>query len=180
MKYNELTDEQKQKAISRMRDINVDHDWYESCYDTIVEGGKLLGFDIKVKGFSLDYGRGDYIELSGTYRYKPGCIEATKDWPALRLIAHGLVRVQCEHFYKLEASLNPSRYRPKGTSFTVYKNGHEYDDSALGTVLRDFEEWAFRLLYEEYEWMTSDEAIIEAIEANEYEFTVADRNTIIL
>jgi hypothetical protein len=37
-------------------------------------------------------------------------------------------------------------------------------------ALRSFEHWAWRVLRDEYEYLTSAEAIKETIEANEYEF----------
>ena len=37
-------------------------------------------------------------------------------------------------------------------------------------ALRSFEHWALTLLRREYDYFTSEEAIIETIEANEYEF----------
>ena len=39
-------------------------------------------------------------------------------------------------------------------------------------VLRDLARWLYRQLEREYDYLTSDEAVDEAIVANEYSFTV--------
>ncbi len=42
-------------------------------------------------------------------------------------------------------------------------------------ALRDLARWLYRQLEREYEYLTSDEAVDEAIAANEYTFTEAGR-----
>ena len=46
------------------------------------------------------------------------------------------------------------------------------DDDALKEAVRDFCHWSYRVLQEDYEYLTSKEAIIEAIYANDYDFEV--------
>ena len=38
-------------------------------------------------------------------------------------------------------------------------------------LMRDFAEWIYRGLEQEYDWRQSDECVDESMESNEYEFT---------
>ena len=53
----------------------------------------------------------------------------------------------------------------------------EYLDLALETrvldLMRDFAEWIYRSLEQEYEYRLSDEAIEDTIRANDYQFQAA-------
>jgi hypothetical protein len=45
------------------------------------------------------------------------------------------------------------------------------DEKELLKLMRDFADWIFHGLREEYEYQMSDESVDETLEANEYEFT---------
>lgn len=147
---------------------------------------------IYFSGFSS---QGDGACWEGSYRYKAGALKAVmKEFPAewtdqsgeyhysegnaeLHRIAKGLQDLQRRHFYKLEAD--------------VYHRGHYYNSGCmrvdaghadshfrdignaeedLSALLRDFADWIYRRLEEEYEYLQSDEVVDEAILANEYTF----------
>ena len=83
-------------------------------------------------------------------------------------VAKDLQALQKRHFYSLSCAVT------KGRSMNYYRCfrfGEDYECEDLGDILDDFAHWARILLRDEYEWLTSDEAVQEAIEANEYEFT---------
>lgn len=48
-------------------------------------------------------------------------------------------------------------------------------EDAVAEALRDLARWLYRQLKREYECLTSDEAVDEAITANEYTFTATGR-----
>ena len=50
-----------------------------------------------------------------------------------------------------------------------YRDVGEAEDE-VQTLLRDFADWIYARLEEEYEYRTSDEQVEESIRANEYEF----------
>ena len=53
-KFEELTEEQKENAIEKLSDINVDFDWWQFIYEDAERIGlKITGFDI---------GRGSYCK----------------------------------------------------------------------------------------------------------------------
>lgn len=48
-------------------------------------------------------------------------------------------------------------------------------EDAVSEALRDLARWLYRRLEREYDYLSSDEAVDETIEANEYTFTEAGR-----
>jgi len=172
--FEELSESAQQHAIEKLWDLNVDHDWWDCSYETITTAARCLGIDCTVSGFDLD--RGAYVSLCGSYSYR-------KDWRAalahefggdtlaeLVKIGEELQKVQRPAFYSVSSDLRPGYY---GTAYTVYSKFGAYFTNDLIDALRSFEHWAWRLLRDEYEHLTSAEAIKETIEANEIEFDEA-------
>lgn len=131
LKFSELTDLQKKKVLDKMRDINVDGDyWHDSVTDEFKAKLSDLGYTNIKTQFSGFWSQGD------------------------------------------------------GASFSAEKDGHEIsmtgrychssnmtcDDKALLTESQDLAKQYYRDLEKAYVYYTSDESIIETIEANDYEF----------
>lgn len=177
--YEELDEAAKEKVLEDMWDLNVDYYWWEFSYDYIREAGLLLGIDVKVQGFDLD--RGSYISLNGSYSYQKGAAAAVRaeyNNGDLVAIAEELQEAQRPMFYQACADFSPIRGYRDGTTITVEGygdmwNDHYIEDNAhtIEEPLRDFVYWALSVLQNEYEYLTSREAIEESIMANEYLFT---------
>lgn len=179
--FNELSDEAKQKALECLNDLNVDHDWWDFVYDDAKEIGKLLGIDIEDIYFSGFWSQGDGAQFVGSYCYERESVKKVRAYAPkdaeLHEIAQGLYEVQRRHFYKLQARVDHygHYHHEMSTDIDVL-----YGDVVLPSndgvtedvtdCLRDFMRWIYRRLKEEYYYLTSEEAIIESIEANEYEF----------
>ena len=169
--FSELSDKAKQRAIEKLCDINTDFDWWEFTYETITTAARCLGIVCRVEGFDLD--RGQSIELRGGYSYRKGWRAALAHefggdtLAALVKIGEELQSAQRRAFYCASIDLSPVRH---GTAYTVYSKFGAYVTDDLMDALRSFEHWALTLLRREYDYLTSEEAIIETIEANEYEF----------
>ena len=58
-KFEELTEEQKENALSKLREINVDHDWWDFTFQDAEEIG------LKITSFGLDRNR----HAEGVRRY---------------------------------------------------------------------------------------------------------------
>jgi len=145
--FDELSDQAKQKAIADNCGINVDYwCWWHSIYDD----AETIG--LKITGFGLDRNRhctGHEMSNANTLT-----------------IAH---KIKIEH----------------GFDTPTYKLADEYikeyaalDDDIDAGELLDFEneflnslleEYSI-LLQREYEWLTSEETIVDSLRANEYEF----------
>ena len=143
--FDELSDQAKQRAIANNCGINVDYwEWYHSVYDDAENIG------LKITGFDLDRNR----HCTG---------KAVDD---VLTIAH---KIKTEH----------------GFDTPTYELANEFikdyaalDEDIDADELRDFkneflksilEEYSI-LLQKEYEWLMSEDAIVDSLRANEYEF----------
>lgn len=188
-KFPELSDAAKEKAREWYRNGAWDYDWWDSVYADADTIAGLMGITMDRKGkhsptiyFSGFWSQGDGACFEGTYCYKKGSVKAIKDYAPrdeeLHRIATGLQDLQRRNFYALSASMKQhGHYNHSGCmTVSVSDDRHTYrwvDASAedeLTQYMRDFADWIYGQLEKEYEWLTSDEQVDEAIIANEYEF----------
>ena len=166
--FDELSEAAQERAINDLRHVDVDGDWYENVYYTVRAAGKLIGLDIDRIYFDPDL----YCIFDAEYRYVRGAVNAVRnEFPQgtkLYGIARDLQDLQKRHFYSLSCNVSSQR---DTNSYQCFRFGEDYESDALGDILDNFAHWARILLRDEYEYLTSDEAIREMIEANEYEFT---------
>jgi hypothetical protein len=149
--FDELSDESKERAVRHFRETNVDYEWYESTYEDAEQAG------IKITGFDID--RGNYITTE---------LMTNAEDVAKKIISeHGEM---CETFktaseyLKERAAVVAPEFEDGDIDESVYE---DIDDEFKRSIGEDY----LSMLRQEYEYQTSDEAIIESIEANEYEFT---------
>ena len=171
-RFAELSDEAKERALNDLRMVDVDGDWYENVYYTIRAAGELLGLEIGGIHFDI----GSYCIFDAHYRYVRGAVKAARkefSWADdLCNVAQKLQTLQKQHFYSLSCNVASQR---DTNSYRCFRFGEDYECEDLGDILDDFAHWARILLRDEYEWLISDAAIREMIEANEYEFTEAGK-----
>ena len=160
--FKELDEKTKQKVIQNNAEINVKYDWWECTYDTFKEVGvKIEGFDI-YRGESEIQFYLDHTEVASKIIETFG--ESTP------------ISITCKNFMKERDAL-VKKYG-EGNEIAGYSVKEElYDEfdeeeeeiilDFAGELNADILEWLTR----EFEWLTSEESIIEAIEENEYEFT---------
>jgi len=182
--FGELSDDVKQEVVEDMADINVDYDWWYD-YDDKKEIVKLMGIDIDNIYFSGFSSQGDGACFEGSYEYRKGCVKAIMDYAPKDTELHRIIKelqsIQKKCFYSAKASVKQSGhymhkycteisvdFENRNTSIDYYNQEHEENITEL---LRDYMEWIYRSLEKDYEYLTSEKAIIETIEANEYEFT---------
>ena len=166
--FAELSDDAKDRALNAFRDINVEFDWWDGAYDMICTAGKLLGLDIDRISFDADL----YCIFNADYEYARGAAKSIQaEFPHatdLHEVARKLQALQRRHFYSLSCAVTEGRSMNR---YECFRFCEDYECSDLGDIIDDFAYWAWILLCDEYEYLTSDEAVQEAIEANEYEFT---------
>ena len=167
--FAELSETAQERALNAFRCSNVEFNWWEDSYDTIRTAGKLLGLDIDMIYCDTDL----YCIFDASYEYVRGAVKAVKaEFPQdteLHGIAKDLQALQKRHFYSLSCNVASQR---DTNSYQCFRFGEDYECD-LGDILDDFAHWARILLRDEYEYLTSDEAIQEMIESNEYEFDEA-------
>jgi hypothetical protein len=155
-KFDELSDEAKEKAIERLADINVDYEWWKGIYEDASNIGlKLTAFDID---------RGSYAEGNFTLSAEEVAANIIRD--------HGEM---CETYKTAENFLkehDPVYADYMDEKSENYESGEsedklqEMESEFLKSLLEDYR----IMLSHEYDYLTSEEAIKETIEANEYEF----------
>ena len=166
--FAELSEEAQERALNAFRCSNVEFNWWEDSYDTIRTAGKLLGLEIDDIHFDADL----YCIFDAHYRYVRGASAAVCkefSWADdLHKIASELQALQKRHFYSLSCAVTKGRTTNR---YSCFRFGEDYECEDLGDIIDDFAHWARVLLRDEYEYLTSDDAVKETIEANEYEFT---------
>jgi len=148
--FNELSEEAKKTAIEKLYDINVNHDWWEFTY----EDAKNIG--LKITSFDLDRNRHAKGEL----------ILSFAEVIANILKDHGET---CDTYKTAEKYME--WWQPVFNKYMETEEGEEELMEIEEDFLKDLLEDYSIILQREYEYLTSEEAIIETIEANEYEFT---------
>lgn len=182
--FNELSEGAKQHAIEKLHTINTDYEWYDATFDDAKEIGRIMGIDINNIYFSGFSSQGDGACFEGRYEYRKGSVKELKAYAPvdteLHRIAKALQDIQRKAFYRLTAHVKQSgHYNHKYCTVIDVYNSESGDyatdeqSDAITETLRDFMEWIYRTLEKECEYLESEEAIIETIEANEYEFDTA-------
>lgn len=169
-KFNELSDEAQDKAVEKLADINVDYeDWYIWTLEAAAEQWEEkygLIFDPKTTYFDFD--RAFWIAFKDIYvdDYK-------KLYRALEM-SHGekLALTRGDMGFDFRMSYH------SGSRMSTSLEIDDYRDPIAPDLTVDPDQWFTEiyqtLLYDiqnTYEHLVSEEAIIETIEANEYEFT---------
>ena len=191
-KYEELNDRAKQRARECYLEGGLDYSWWEFCYDDFARVAEILGIDLSQRAVPLMNGKcryepeiyfsgfnhqGSGSSFCGTYGYAKGAVAKIKEYAPqdkeLHRIAQGLQDVQRRHFYRLIADITSVRDHyirvEVEDSENRYRDIGDAEDDVRG-LMNDFNDWMFKCLQDEYEYLTSDEAAEESIIANEYEF----------
>lgn len=188
--FDELSEDAKQKVCSR----EGEHfeTWF--IYDDIVRMAEILGIEIDTHPVRLMGGgshskpcinwqmfcQGEGACFTGTYQYAKGStrtIRAESNDGDLHQIADDLRAVQRKNFYRLEAKIThrDRYYHAHSMDIDVVDREDQYRDlgdaeDAIKEALRDFANWMYKRIEEEYEYQTSEEAVRETAHANDWEF----------
>lgn len=143
--FDELTEEAQDRAIEKQADINVDYEWWDSIEDDAEQIGlSIIEFDTyrrTVKGKLLN----DAID-----------------------VAEAIIRNHGEDCdtYKL-AKRYIEDYEALPQDEDGWRDSEEIDEEFEYALSQEY----LSMLIKDYEYLTSREAIIETIVANDYSFT---------
>ena len=160
--FSELSETAKENAINNLSDINIDSDWWNSICEDAAQ------VNIKIKSFDID--RGSYLNAK--------FIESAYNTANLIILNHG---ESCETYKTAKTFINDynelvCKYSD-GIKTDIVAEGNEYNfDNEAEDLENDFlqsisEDYRI-ILSNKYDYLTSETAIIETIEANEYYFTI--------
>ena len=150
--FEELPEEAQRHAIEKYWDMNVDYDWWEFTYmDASDIGLEITGFNLrrgqectgKLERTALDVANKileNHGPDSNTYKTATDYIHAYKD-------------LALKEAFRDDADAE-------------YFDTEDIDDEFLKSLLNDY--WS--ILQKEYDYLTSDKVVREALIANEYEF----------
>ena len=180
--FDELPEAIKAKVIEKYRDINTDYEWHDMSLADWKEKLEAMGFEepkIAFRGFccqgdgaSFDCKNVDVEMFLASQKKK-------KDFEELvKAIKKGTVDVSASviridhhysHEYTVRGDVENSYLDNDDTGFTLQKQAQELED-LITEVVRNISRNIYMKLESEYEYLTSDKAVIETIEANEYTF----------
>ncbi len=135
--------------------------------------------------FSGFCSQGDGACFEGRWHWQPATARRLREYATqdheLHRIADALQAVQKRNFWQLQAEIHHrGRYcHPYSMDITVTRNSPTGQamtadaEAAVSEALRDLAFWLYRQLENEYDRLTSDAAVDEALLINEYTFTEA-------
>jgi len=159
--FNELTDEAKQAVLCELASVNVDHEWWDGEYE---DAKNVL---LKLTEFDLDRNRhckGEFIENAKDTAQK--IIEDHGDMCGTFQTAKGYLEDRRKLVEKYSGGIN-TQIVAEDNEYEFDNDCEELDADFLRSILEDYS----IMLQKQYEYLTSEEAIVETIEANKYEFT---------
>lgn len=156
--FDELDEKAKRKALDSLIETNVDYEWWESMYeDSARVGIKITSFDLDKECCGEFIGSApESAELilkehgEGTETYKTAQMFLTDRDSLVEKYSDG-IKKDCV------ADGNEDAYDTEAD---------EHEEDFLRAILEDY----LVLLKQEYEYLTSDEAVIETINSNDWTF----------
>ncbi|MGV6876574.1 antitoxin of toxin-antitoxin stability system [Pseudochelatococcus sp. B33] len=199
---DELSDAARERARAWYREGSLDSDWYDATFEDFEHICEILGLRLKTRPVRLYGGgsrqkpciwfsgfssQGDGACFDSFYSYRKEAPRHIRGYAPqdkeLHRIADALQAIQRRNFYQLhaEASHRGHYYHEYSMTISVERDSPTYQDmtadaeDVVTETLHDLARWLYRQLEREYEYLTSDEAVDEAILANEYTFTETGR-----
>ena len=198
----ELSEAAKDRARGWYREACLDHEWYDAVFEDFERICRILGVtlgttpvrlmgggtrdkaQIYFRGFAS---QGDGACFEGSFHHARGGTGAIRAYAPkdteLHRIADDLQSAQRKNFYQLTANIHHrgNYCHEHSMAIEVERDSPTWQpmtDGAEDTVteaLRDLARWLYRQLEREYDYLTSDDAVDEAIALNEYSFTAEGR-----
>ena len=149
--FNEWDADTQSVILDKHRDINLSHNWWENIY----YDAEIIG--IKLDGFDLDRNKhcsGKFINKA--WQVAKNIISEHGDDCQTKNIALQYEKDVCSIAYEHEG---------KEDEYT-HTEHEELESEFLNDILNEYA----NILQREYEYLYSDEAIIETLVVNQYEF----------
>ena len=169
----ELEGSARKNALEWLRE-GLDYDWWKYVYEDAKKCASILGIEIdKIysSGFSSP---GDGACFDGNYAYRKGWKKALKDYvnvPEIERIGQALQDLQKRYFYAVECSIScDDRYMRTRADFHWDDPTPENIQDDFSQLFTDFASWIYRQFESEYDWLSSEEQLIETAQANDYQF----------
>jgi len=173
--FSELSETAKEKALDKARE-NVEFDDTSVIEDFKTICG-LIGIDVDQVYYSGFSSQGDGASFMGKAQYAKGAAKALKDYAPTDTDLHSLVdqwaEFQKRNFYKLSCDITQTGnyYHENTMRFQWYKDGEYWGDQKDGeAILKGFAQWLYSRLSKDYDYQTSENAIIASFGYNDCVF----------
>jgi hypothetical protein len=199
--FSELTEENQLKIVERNRDKEVCYeDWCEHVLTDATEVGKRLGIDIQEIQYSGFWSQGDGARFRGFFKPKSNMREALREYAPVDEELHGiadrLAAVQEDYCWLVECEIafehwghyvHDNNTRFEFEPIGIDHNGDEVwmkesDEQEVKDALRRLMRWIYRQLEKQYEYLTGDEHLLQALSDydDEYEVEIEDGEEILV
>ena len=174
----ELEGRAKENALDWLRE-GLDYEWYDFVFEDAKECASILGIEINNIYFSGFYSQGDGACFDGRFSYAKGWKKALKAYAPigkeLFSIGQRLQEIQKPFLYKIEGkvSCDDRYFRTYTGDATINGRFADVPDHVMDDLSKPFSDlagWIYRNLEKEYEWLTSEDQLIETAKANGYAF----------
>lgn len=176
-----------QELIDKHRDINVDYEWWDFTYADFGTICDIVGIELDKSepSFSGFCSQGDGASFTGSYRFKDDAPAKIREHAPQDEELHRIADQLClvgRMYYPAYVTMRRIWGSRSIHECTMYVNdvepidgdaddwAHEVHDAVereVQDLMRDLARWLYRSLEAEYEHLTSDEVVWEAIVANE-------------
>lgn len=175
-KFNELSEEAKQATIEKYRDINVDYDgWHDFIIEEYTGELEALGYENITINYSGFWSQGDGASFTAATIDLWQWIKAHKLGNKYRSLKKWIdegelvasIQRETHHYYheKTVSSTVESGDCPAKLSSLIDELENELDEKT-----EDYCRELYKQLSNAYDSLTTDEAVAETLEANEYDF----------
>lgn len=187
-KFDELSEDAKEKAREWWREGGLNYEWYDSVEDDFKTIGKCLGINVTKIYFSGFSSQGDGACFEGSFSYEKGGVKKLMEYAPqdkeLHRIAKELQQAQRVNFYQVYGTVKHRGhyYHKYETEFDLSRNDGESiaNEEYFIELMRDLMDWLYHILEKEYEYLNSDEQVDETIMANEYGFTKEGKRSMVI
>ena len=168
----ELEGRAKENALDWLRE-GLDYEWYDFVFEDAKKCASILGIEIDNIYFSGFYSQGDGACFDGRFSYAKGWKKELKMYAPidreLVRIAQELQAIQAPYFYNLSGAIDCNE-RYKSTKAVFHWSEDHMPVEDLSQVFTDFASWIYRNLAKEWDYLNSEECLIENAQANGYAF----------
>ena len=158
-KFDELTEEVKEKVLEKYWDINLDYEWWQYAF----EDARRIGLNIE----EFDLNRGAYVKGKWLVDAEEAAEKILQEHGEDCETYQDTLNFQGELKQAHIVFENSEDYDPEYEEFEESDEYEEICEEFLRTICEDYR----IILEKEYEWLTREEAVKETIEVNEWEFT---------
>lgn len=159
--FSELNEAAKKRAVERFREINVEYEWWDCTYDGMAESG------IIIREFDMYRGTIE-SNIDDKYQTAQTIISDFGEAMEFSIISKQFLTDRDALVKKYGEGNQIDGYSVKYEFYGEFDRDLDDLESEYHETLN---EAMLQFLRDEYEYLTSDEAVIDSIEANKYEFT---------